>query len=72
MVHDKRHPVQLIARHVQGDWDELPEEDIVENEFALQNNFRLFSAYIFEGGNKYYVITEWDRSVTAVLLPEEY
>ena len=69
---DKRHPVQLISRHVVGDWGTLPEEDVAENEFSLQNGFRLFSSYSFESGNKYYVITEWDRSVTTVLTPREY
>ena len=67
----ERHPVQLLARHVTGDWGTLPEEDIVENAFSLENGFRLFSAYVIEDA-KFYVITEWDRSITTVLLPEEY
>jgi len=33
---------------------------------------RLFSAYVSSNGFKFYIITEWDRSVTTVLLPEEY
>lgn len=69
---EKRHPVQLISRHVIGDWGTLPEEDVAENEFSLKNGYRLFSSYEFESGSKYYVITEWDRSVTTVLLPAEY
>lgn len=69
---DKRHPLQLISRHVVGDWGTLPEEDVAENAFSLKNGYRLFSSYTFESGNKYYVITEWDRSVTTVLLPSDY
>ena len=67
----ERHPVQLLARHVTGDWGTLPEEDIAENAFSLEHGYRLFSAYVIEDA-KFYVITEWDRSVTTVLLPEEY
>ena len=66
-----RHPVQLLARHVTGDWGNLPEEDIEENKYSLQHGFRIFSAYVVDGA-KFYVITEWDRSVTTLLLPEEY
>ena len=33
---------------------------------------RLLSAYRLKDGAKIWIITEWDRSVTTVLLPEEY
>lgn len=66
-----RHPVQLLSLHVTGNWGSLPEEDIKENEFSLKNGFRLFSAYDIDDA-RFYVITEWDRSVTTVLLPMEY
>ncbi len=67
-----RHPIQFIARHAEGKWGDLPEEDIATNERALRETGRLFSAYKFESGHKFYVITEWDRSYTTLLLPEEY
>ncbi len=67
----RRHPSQLIARHVEGEWGDLPPEDIEENDYALQRGTRIFSAYNIEG-SKFYVITEWDRSVTTVLQPSEY
>jgi hypothetical protein len=38
-------PGVFIARHVSGDWGELPPEDIKENEFSLRHGFRLLSAY---------------------------
>lgn len=68
----EHHPVQFLARHVSGDWGDLPEEDIEENHFALQRGLRVFSAYKLDTGSMIYVITEWDRSVTTLLLPEEY
>jgi hypothetical protein len=63
---------QSLKRHLAGDWGEVCDEDRTANELALQEGDRLFSAYKKEGLPKIWVITEWDRSVTAVLFPEEY
>jgi hypothetical protein len=62
----------FIRRHVSGDWGELCADDIRENEFSLQNGLRLLSAYRLKDNTKIWIITEADRSVTTVLLPEEY
>jgi hypothetical protein len=61
-----------IIRHMAGDWGDVSDEDRVENELALQEGDRLFSAYLKEGQPKLWVITEWDRSVTTALFPDEY
>lgn len=61
-----------VRRHLTGDWGELDEHDRLENESALTNGSRLFSAYRNRGGTKFWIITESDRSVTTVLLPEDY
>ncbi|HMP06705.1 MAG TPA: type I restriction endonuclease subunit M [Lacipirellulaceae bacterium] len=61
-----------IRRHVTGDWGELCPEDREENERSLREGGRLFSVYRDRGGVKFWVITECDRSVTTVLLPEDY
>lgn len=61
-----------LSRHHQGDWGELTSEDIEANNDALQDGNRLLSAYSGENGIRFWVITEWDRSVTTVLLPSEY
>lgn len=63
---------QALARHLSGDWGELAEEDQQTNEDALADEGRLFSAYTSSTGVKFWIITEWDRSVTTVLLPEDY
>lgn len=68
----EHHPVQFLARHVTGDWGDLPEEDIEQNKFAIDRGLRVFSAYKLHTNSTIYVITEWDRSVTTLLLPEEY
>ena len=61
-----------LRRHATGDWGELDTEDRLANENALLRGDRLFSVYHSGAGVKFYVITEWNRSVTTVLLPEDY
>lgn len=61
-----------VTRHASGDWGDLCQEDIDENQRALKENCRLLSAYNSNNGVKFWIITEWDRSVTTVLLPSEY
>jgi hypothetical protein len=68
----KQHPFELLSRHVAGDWGDLDEEDKQENELSLQKGYRLLSAYLLTTGVKVWIITESDRSVTTLLLPEEY
>jgi hypothetical protein len=72
---DVLHPADVkscLARHASGDWGDLCENDWKENEVALVQNLRLFSVYRDRSKFKFYVITEYDRSVTTVLLPEDY
>jgi hypothetical protein len=59
-------PLEFLLRHKNGDWGELPEEDIRENEWSPKNGSRLFSAYKTRTDEKLWVITEWDRSVEIV------
>lgn len=65
-------PVEFLARHVVGDWGELDDEDKAENQFSLDHNLRVMSAYTLENGTEIWLITEADRSVTTFLLPSEY
>ena len=46
-------------------------DEAIEAERGGGDTDRLFSAYE-TGIGKLYVITEWDRSTTTVLTPEEY
>ena len=67
-----KHPFELLARHVTGDWGAIPTEDKAENERALVHGGRIFSGYDLAGGTRMWVITEADRSSTCLLLPMEY
>lgn len=67
-----QNPLEFFIRHQQGDWGELDEEDKNENEFSILHHLRILSAYTLKTGVKIWIITEADRSVTTILLPEEY
>ena len=63
----------LIKAHVTGCWSDLPATDQNLNYRALQkgNADRIFSAYTILD-EKIYVITEWGRSCTTVMLASDY
>ena len=64
--------VLALQRHHSGDWGDVDEHDRQMNEDALRNGDRLVSIYKSVRGQKFYIITEWNRSVTTVILPEDY
>ena len=72
LVEAQQNPFELLARHVTGDWGQLDDENKKENELSVKEGFRILSAYELETGVKIWLITEWDRSVTTFLLPEDY
>lgn len=62
----------LIHRHVIGDQGELDDEDHETNRHAIEHGGqRIFSAFKVRDV-KFWLITEADRSMTTILLPEEY
>jgi hypothetical protein len=65
------HPFEYLARHATGDWGELCAFDRRQNQIALRDGLRVFSSYDVPVG-RVWVVTEADRSVTTILLPEEY
>ena len=63
---------QFLRRHMSGDWGELSDDDVKENELSLEQGFRLLSRYQTNEGERIWIITEADRSTTTILLPIEY
>jgi hypothetical protein len=59
---------QALARHSRGDWGDV---NPAANEFSLIEGLRLKSVYRSGEGTEFWIITEADRSVTTILLPEE-
>ena len=62
----------LLQRHVTGDWGDVDAEDQETNERAVQHGGQIVSSYVLSTQVKVWVISEADRSVTTLLLPEEY
>jgi hypothetical protein len=65
-------PQEMISRHARLEQGALSDEDHKENLFGVDKHLRIFSAYKTTKGEKLWVITEADRSVTTILLPDEY
>ena len=64
---------QLLNLHGSGQWGVVSDHDIDANEYALQVGARLMSVYeLGEEKTPLWIITEADRSVTTLLLPQEY
>jgi hypothetical protein len=71
LTETREHPFELLARHATGDWGELCAFDRRQNELALRDGYRVLSSYETMAG-RVWIITEADRSITTILLPEDY
>jgi hypothetical protein len=72
-------PAEFLNRHVSGsDWGDLSDDDKKLNDAAIAHEGdvdrqdRIMSAYLTAKGQKLWIVTEYDRSVTTLLLPSEY
>ncbi len=74
------HRLRCLLRHAGGDWGNVCKDDAALNDEAIEYGSRILSAYPIDdskpckghGSNTLWIITEADRSVTTLLLPEEY
>jgi hypothetical protein len=71
-------PEHFLDLHVSGNWGDIDAHDRKCNDDAIAHEGnpdrqqRVLSAYVTKNNVKLWVITEWDRSVTTILLPDEY
>ena len=67
---------QSIRRYKTCDWGDSPKEDKVFNDLAVANgDERIVAVYEQVGVKepmKILIITEWDRSTTTIMFPEEH
>lgn len=64
--------ISALTRHANADWGDVTPDDKVANDLALQHGGDyILSAYHTESGTRFWIKTEYDRSVTTILLPEE-
>jgi len=74
----EQEPLHFLQLHVSGAWGDLDCVDRAANDEAIAHEGeegqqgRVLSSYITRARTKIWVITEHDRSVTTLLLPEEY
>jgi hypothetical protein len=62
----------FLVRHLAGDWGDVCLEDREPNDEAVRDGSRILSAYTLKTGEKIWIITEADRSLSTLLLPSEY
>lgn len=63
---------EALTRHALGDWGEVCADDARLNVEATRDGSRILSAYRSVTGERFWVVTEADRSATTVLLPSDY
>ena len=74
-AHDVLYPWEMntaIERHRNCDWGYVCDEDWQSNNEAYELGGRILSVYKSETGTKFWIITEANRSVTTILMPEDY
>lgn len=71
-------PDIFLRQHQLGQWGELCEEDTklnneaIAHEGDMDKQMRVMSVYKTSKNETIWVITEWDKSATTILLPSEY
>ncbi len=62
---------QCLTKYLNCDWGDTHEADKPLNDEAVKNGERILAAYETSKG-KIWIITEWNRSATTILYPDEY
>ena len=60
-----------LTRYSECDWGDTCESDAETNNCAVKGDDRILAVYKNDT-DTIWIITEWDRSCTTVLFPEEY
>jgi hypothetical protein len=61
-----------VRRHFHGDWGNVEPDERQTNDTALLCGDRLLSSYQSARNIEFWILTEWDRIVTTILLPSDY
>ena len=62
-----------LGRYANCDWGDTTNDDKHLNDQALKDGERILAVYNYPLTNEtIWIITEWDRSATTVLFPDEY
>lgn len=65
---------QCFDRYIHLDWGDTCEEDQRSNRYAVKHGERILAEYRHPNHPDWriWIITEWDRSATTILFPDEY
>jgi len=70
--------MNCLSRHQERGWEYLCKDGAELNDEALKaqqegkHTDQIFSPYKWKGEDSAWIVTEWDRYVTTVLLPDDY
>jgi hypothetical protein len=68
---DMHDMLEALKRHAVGDWGNIPAEIQEQNERAVESGGRLGSSYHDRTSTLFWIVTEGDRLVTKILVPED-
>ena len=69
----KKFVLESVEKYTSCDWGNTCYEDKRANDDAVKNGERILAVYIYpKSDEKIWIITEWNRSVTTILFPNEY
>lgn len=71
LVESQEDPRGFVTRHLEGDWGDVGPAEWAENEFAVKHGEPLFSIYHTRHGRTLRVVTDANRYVTTIRLPDE-
>ena len=66
-----KHVWVSFARFERRDWGEMADDDILANDWSMDNGERVLAAY-GEGEDRIWIILEGDRANQTALFPSEY
>lgn len=61
-----------LMHHINCDWGDIcPADKKLNNEAIKHRKSRILSSYYDANGNKFWIITEHDLSITTIMLPQD-
>ena len=69
---DAKSVEHALTLYVNCNWGDTNEADAKMNDEAVTSGNQILAVYKDSKGTPFWIITEWDRSVTTILLPEDY
>lgn len=72
LVESQEDPRAFVARHLEGDWGDVGPAEWAKNELAVKHGEPLFSICHTRHGRTLRVVTDANRYVATILVPEDF